>query len=103
MIFLKSPEEIEIMRAANVIVAEILAELRSRVCHGTTTSELDHIAEEMTLQRGAAPAFKGYEVAGRVFPCSVCVSINDEVVHGIPSDRRVLQSGDIIGLDFGVC
>ena len=58
-----------------------------------TTAELDRIAEEMTRQRGAEPAFKGYEVAGRVFPRSVCISINDEVVHGIPSERRVLQRG----------
>jgi methionyl aminopeptidase len=103
MICLKSPEEIEIMRAANLIVAEVLAELRANVRDGVRTGELDRIAEDMTRQRGAVPAFKGYEVAGRMFPSSVCVSINDEVVHGIPSDRRVLENGDIIGLDFGVC
>jgi methionyl aminopeptidase len=103
MIFLKSWEEIEIMRAANVIVAEVLAELRNRVRPGVTTGDLDRVAEEMTRERGAVPAFKGYEVGGRTFPSSVCVSINDEVVHGIPSDDRVLSRGDIIGLDFGVC
>jgi methionyl aminopeptidase len=102
MITLKTPEEIEIMRAANVIVAEVLAELRRLVRPGVTTAELDRVAEEMTRQRGATPAFKGYAVAGRVFPSSVCISINDEVVHGIPSGRRVLQKGDIVGLDFGV-
>lgn len=102
MIFLKSPREIEIMRAANVIVAEVLTELRSSVRPGVTTAELDTIAEEMTRNRGAVPAFKGYEVAGRVFPASVCISINDEVVHGIPSERRILQEGDIVGVDFGV-
>jgi methionyl aminopeptidase len=102
VITLKTPEEVEIMRAANVIVAEVLAELRRQVRPGVSTVELDHIAEEMTRQRGATPAFKGYTVAGRVFPCSVCISINDEVVHGIPSARRVLQKGDIVGLDFGV-
>lgn len=101
MITLKTPEEIEVMRAANVIVAEVLAELRRLVRPGVTTAELDGVAEEMTRQRGATPAFKGYAVAGRVFPSSVCISINDEVVHGIPSGRRVLQ-GDIVGLDFGV-
>ena len=85
MISLKTPEEIEIMRAANLIVAEVLAELRRQVRPGLTTAELDRIAEEMTLQRGATPAFKGYAPAGRVFPRSVCTSINDEVVHGIPS------------------
>lgn len=102
MIALKTPQEIEIMRAANVIVAEVLAELRRHVRPGVTTAELDRIAEEMTRARGAVPAFKGYTVAGRVFPSSVCISINDEVVHGIPSARRVLQTGDIVGLDFGV-
>lgn len=103
MIQLKSPDEIEIMRAANRIVAEVLAELRSRVAPGVTTGELDRVAEEMTLRRGAVPAFKGYEVHGRVFPRSVCISINEEIVHGIPSDRRALRDGDIVGIDFGVC
>jgi len=102
MIMLKTPEEIEIMRAANVIVAEVLAELRSRVRPGITTGELDRIAEELTLKKGATPAFKGYTVAGRVYPASLCASINDEVVHGIPSGTRVLREGDIIGLDYGV-
>jgi methionyl aminopeptidase len=103
MIFLKSHDEIEIMRAANVIVAEVLAELRTRVAPGVSTAELDSVAEEMTRRRGAVPAFKGYEVHGRVFPRSVCISINDEIVHGIPSEHRMLKDGDIVGLDFGVC
>jgi methionyl aminopeptidase len=103
MITLKTSEEIEIMRAANLIVAEVLAALRRRVHAGVTTAELDRIAEDMTRQRGATPAFKGYAPAGRVFPRSVCTSINDEVVHGIPSEHRVLSEGDLIGLDFGVC
>jgi methionyl aminopeptidase len=102
MIFLKTPREIEIMRSANIIVAEVLAELRERARPGVTTSELDGIAAEMTRRRGAVPAFKGYEVAGRVFPRSLCISVNHEVIHGIPSERRVLQDGDIVGLDFGV-
>jgi methionyl aminopeptidase len=103
MIFLKSPQEIGIMRSANLIVAEVLADLRRRIRPGVTTAELDRVAEEMTRRRGATPAFKGYQVAERVFPCSVCISINDEVVHGIPSERRVLHDGDIVGIDFGVC
>jgi len=103
MIVLKSPEEIEVMRAANLIVAEVLAALRERVAPGVTTADLDRIAEELTRRRGAMPAFKGYQVHGRTFPSSLCVSVNDEVVHGIPSDRRVLSEGDIVGLDFGVC
>jgi methionyl aminopeptidase len=102
MIFLKAPREIEIMRAANVIVAETLTELRQRIHPGVTTAELDQVAEEMTRKRGAVPAFKGYEVAGRVFPRSLCISINDEIVHGVPSEQRMLQDGDIVGLDFGV-
>ena len=103
MIVLKGPEEIDIMRRANVIVAEVLAELRAAVRPGVTTGELDRTAEELTRKKGAVPAFKGYTVGGRVFPATLCVSINDEVVHGIPSGSRVLREGDIVGLDFGVC
>ncbi len=101
MISLKSEREIEIMRRANVIVAEILQELKEKVAPGITTLELDGVAEELTLEKKAIPAFKGYEVAGRVFPRCLCVSINDEIVHGIPTNRA-LREGDIVGLDFGV-
>ncbi|MGH7827419.1 MAG: type I methionyl aminopeptidase [Candidatus Binatia bacterium] len=101
MISLKSSREIEIMRRANVIVAEVLQELRQKVAPGVTTLELDELAEERTLKKKAIPAFKGYSVAGRVFPRSLCVSINEEIVHGIPSDRA-LREGDIVGLDYGV-
>ena len=103
MILLKSKDEIEHMRRANVMVAEILAEVRARVRPAVTTAELDALAEELTLKRGARPAFKGYTVAGRAFPASICISINDEVVHGVPSRKRTLREGDIVGLDFGVC
>lgn len=102
MIALKSREEIETMRETNQIVAEILAAICARVQPGVTTGELDRLAEELTLGRGATPAFKGYEVAGRVFPRCLCISINEEIVHGIPSDRRALREGDIVGVDFGV-
>jgi methionyl aminopeptidase len=101
VISLKSPREIEIMRRANVIVAEVLQELKQQVAPGATTLDLDTIAEEMTLKKGAVPAFKGYNVAGRVYPRCLCASINDEIVHGIPSNRA-LREGDIIGLDYGV-
>jgi methionyl aminopeptidase len=101
VISLKSAREIEIMRRANVIVAEVLQELKLRVAPGVTTLELDAIAEELTLNKKAIPAFKGYNVAGRVYPCCLCASINDEIVHGIPS-KRALREGDIIGLDYGV-
>jgi methionyl aminopeptidase len=103
MIVLKSREEIDLMRRANAIVAEVLAELRERVRPGVSTGELDRVAEELTIKRKAKPAFKGYQVGERVFPKSVCISINEEVVHGIPCDDRVLREGDIVGLDFGVC
>jgi methionyl aminopeptidase len=101
MITLKSAREIEVMRSANVIVAEILAELKDKVAAGVTTLELDSLAEELTYKKKATPAFKGYQMAGRVYPRSLCVSVNDEIVHGIPSGR-VLKDGDIVGLDFGV-
>ncbi|MGH7796036.1 MAG: type I methionyl aminopeptidase [Candidatus Binatia bacterium] len=101
MISLKSAREIEIMRRANLIVAEVLQELKQQVAPGVTTLDLDAIAEEMTLKKGAIPAFKGYNVAGRVYPRCLCASVNDEIVHGIPSNRA-LREGDIIGLDYGV-
>jgi methionyl aminopeptidase len=101
VIALKSAREIEIMRHANVIVAEVLCELRQRVAPGVTTLELDAIAEELTLKKNAIPAFKGYNVAGRVYPRCLCASINEEIVHGIPTNRA-LREGDIIGLDYGV-
>ena len=101
MIALKSPREIGIMRRANVIVAEVLEELKQRVAPGVTTLELDAVAEDLTLKRKAIPAFKGYSVAGRIFPRCLCVSINEEIVHGIPSNRALLE-GDIVGLDYGV-
>ncbi|MGH7830522.1 MAG: type I methionyl aminopeptidase [Candidatus Binatia bacterium] len=101
MIQLKSPREIEILRRANVIVAEVLDELKGKMAPGVTTLELDALAEELTYKKKARPAFKGYTLAGRVYPNSLCISVNDEIVHGIPSDRA-LRPGDIVGLDFGV-
>jgi methionyl aminopeptidase len=101
VISLKSPREIDIMRRANVVVAEVLHALKGRVAPGVTTLELDSLAEEITLKKNAIPAFKGYSVAGRIFPRCLCVSINEEIVHGIPSNRP-LREGDIVGLDYGV-
>ena len=89
------------MRRANVIVAEVLQDLKLRVAPDVTTLELDTIAEELTLKKKAIPAFKGYSVGGRIYPRCLCASINDEIVHGIPS-KRALRDGDIIGLDYGV-
>src|ERR1043166_10324753 len=87
MIHLKSAREIEIMRGASRIVAEILIDLRENIREGATTADVDRLAEELTLKKKAKPAFKGY----RGFPASLCISVNDEVVHGIPSPKRILK------------
>ncbi|MBU0479767.1 MAG: type I methionyl aminopeptidase [Proteobacteria bacterium] len=97
-ITLKSPSEIQIMREANQIVAETLAMLESRIEPGLNTLRLDIWAEEFARKKGGEPAFKGY----RGFPGSLCVSLNEEVVHGIPSERVILKEGDILSIDFGV-
>jgi methionyl aminopeptidase len=96
MIILKSKHEIEKMRVASRIVAEVLEELVQAARPGVSTFELDTIAERGIRGRGAIPAFKGY----RGFPNTLCVSVNEQVVHGIPSKRR-LKAGDIVGLDLG--
>ena len=94
---LKTPEEIALMYRANQIVAGVLALLKNRIAPGVTTSLLDRWAEEYCCDHQARPAFKGY----RGFPASLCASINEEVVHGIPSKKRFLRDGDIVSLDFG--
>jgi methionyl aminopeptidase len=96
MIIIRSAREIDQLRKANAIVAEVLEKLTPAVAPGVTTSELDQIAERVILSRGAIPAFKGY----RGFPCSACISINEQVVHGIP-DSRKLREGDIVSIDVG--
>jgi methionyl aminopeptidase len=96
MIILKTPDEIEIMARASRLVAETLAMLKREVRVGITTEELDRLAEQFIRSHGGTPAFKGY----RNYPKTLCASINDQVVHGIPS-KRVLKEGDIIGLDLG--
>jgi methionyl aminopeptidase len=97
MIVLKSEKEIAAMRKSSRIVAQVLAELRDIVKPGITTKDLDAYAERKAREMGAIPAFKGY----RGYPASLCTSINEEIIHGIPSSRK-LQEGDILGLDFGV-
>ena len=97
MIVLKSAAELQKMRAAGRIVAEILAQIESMVAPGVTTAELDQFAERECQRQGAKPAFKGY--GG--FPYVICASPNDRVVHGFP-DRRPLSAGDILSIDFGV-
>ncbi len=96
-ITVKSYDEIMLMAEANRIVAEVLVMLEKTVEPGITTFELDQLAEELCTSRNAVPAFKGY----RGFPGSLCASINEEVVHGIPSRKRKLKKGDIISVDFG--
>lgn len=97
MIELKSGRELELMRRAGHILADVVDALRTVVRPGVSTLELDEEVETFIRTRGATPAFKGY----RGFPATVCVSLNEEVVHGIPSPHRRLKEGDIVGLDLG--
>jgi methionyl aminopeptidase len=97
VIILKSAEELALMRAAGRVVGRVLGELRSLVKPGVETRELDAYAESRARALGAAPAFKGY----RGYPASLCVSVDAEVIHGLPSARR-LREGEIVSLDFGV-
>jgi len=97
MIIYKSNAELEVMRQGSRIVAQVLSELEPLVRPGLRTRDLDLYAEKRTRELGAVPAFKGY----RGYPASVCVSVNEEIIHGIPSGR-LLQEGDIVSLDFGV-
>ena len=85
------------MRAAGRLVGEILTELTARVAPGVTTADLDELAERRILRAGATPAFKGYHG----YPATICASVNEEVIHGIPSGRRVLNEGDVISIDVG--
>lgn len=98
MVTVKTEREIELMRAAGKTTALILDSMCQAVKPGVSTWDLDQIAEKMCKDAGVTPAFKGYHG----FPACVCISVNDEVVHGIPSKKRVLKEGDIVGLDFGV-
>ena len=97
MINLRTKEEIEKLRRSNRLVAQALLKVREAIRPGVTTAELDRIAEETIRKGGGRPAFKGY----RGYPANLCVSVNEEVVHGIPGPRR-LQEGDIVSLDLGV-
>jgi methionyl aminopeptidase len=96
MIVLKTAHEIDQLRLSSQIVAKVLSELSRQIAPGITTKELNDMAEESARDQGALPAFKGY----RGFPASLCASINDQIVHGIP-DGKKLKEGDIISLDFG--
>jgi len=96
MIYLKTDEEIELMRVSNLIVSRTLAEIAKNIKPGVTTIQLDKIAETFIRDNGAVPTFLGYEG----FPNSLCISVNDQVVHGIPSNYE-LQEGDIVSVDCG--
>lgn len=98
-ILIKTSDEIQIMQDANQIVAEVLCLIQENTTPGISTFELDQMAEELCRKRKSVPAFKGYHG----FPSSLCTSINEEVVHGIPSRKRKLKKGDILSVDFGVC
>ena len=101
-IYLKTEDEIELMRAANLLVGATLAEVGRHIKPGVTTAELDRVAEEFIRDHGAQPSFKGFpNPYGSPFPASICTSVNDVVVHGIPDDKTVLKDGDIISVDCG--
>src|SRR6266542_5560807 len=97
MVTIKRPEEIDRMRHAGSILADVLDAFSRELRPGISTADLDALADGMIRGAGAIPSFLGY----RDFPRSICVSINDEVVHGIPSPRRHLRAGDVVGLDIG--
>jgi methionyl aminopeptidase len=97
MIIIKSPDEVARMRVAGGIVAETIDTVLAAVRPGASTADLDTVAEAFIRDRRATPSFKGY----RGFPASICASLNEEVVHGIPSPKRILKQGDVLSLDFG--
>jgi methionyl aminopeptidase len=102
VIILKSAEELDKMRTAGRIVAGAIGRVLDTVVPGVTTADLDRVAETSIADRGATPSFKGYRGASRTpFPATICASLNDEIVHGIPSPDRRLEEGDLLSLDFG--
>jgi methionyl aminopeptidase len=101
-IVLKQKRELDLMRVANRIVAVVWEAMADMVVPGVSTAQLDEAAEAIIRKHGAVPSFKGYPYTGKNdFPASICASINQEIVHGIPSPERVLQEGDIISIDVG--
>jgi methionyl aminopeptidase len=98
VIIYKSPDEIDKMRKAGRIVAGTIDRVLAAVGPGVTTAKLDEVAESYILQQRATPSFKWYR---GTFPASICTSLNDEIVHGIPSTKRIVREGDVLSLDFG--
>ena len=102
MIYLKTEDEIELLRESNLLVGRTLAEVAKYVKPGVTTKKLDEVAEEFIRAHGAIPTFKGFpNPNGSPFPASICTSVNEQVVHGIPSEDVVLHEGDIVSVDCG--
>lgn len=104
-VIIKSPEQVEAMRRSGRVLAGALQAMASMVRPGITTAAVNVVGEDYILSHGGTPSFKGYQPQGAEtpFPAAVCVSVNDVVVHGIPSERVVIREGDIVGLDVGVC
>lgn len=100
MVTIKRPEEVARMRHAGLILVEVLDALQGALAPGVSTAELDAIADDIIARSGAVPSFKGYG-SNPPFPASICASINDEVVHGIPSPHRRIRDGDVVSLDVG--
>jgi methionyl aminopeptidase len=101
-VFLKTEDEIELMRQANLLVGKTLGELATHIKPGVTTLQLDRIADTFIRDHGAVPTFKGFpNPYGGPFPASICTSVNDVVVHGVPNQETVLKEGDIISIDCG--
>jgi len=99
---LKTSDEIKLIEKASRIVAETLSLVQKYVKPGTSTLEIDKIAEDYILSKGGHPTFKGYQVGNNVFPNALCISINEEIIHGIPREDRILFDGDIVSIDCGV-
>ena len=101
MVIVKTDNELKLMREANRIIAIVLEELKEKIKPGVNTKTLDQWAEKRIKGLGAKPGFKGYRVGNRVFPATLCTSVNQEVVHGIPSKNKILKEGEIVGIDVG--
>lgn len=104
MITIKTPEEIAILREGGKHLASVLRKVKEKIAPGISTKDLDIYAEKLIRELGDTPAFLNYrpEGANKPFPASLCVSVNDEVVHGIPNQKRILKEGDIVSLDLGI-
>lgn len=103
MIIIKSQKEIEIMRVGGKILAFVMEQMGNNVAPGKNTFEIDALGEKLILEAGGTPIFKGYgKESGNPFPATICASINDEIVHGIPSKNRILREGDIFKIDIGM-